>query len=149
MLLAVDLDEYFIDVEGITVALVLSLQSSSVYRSEFDTPQPDGFIADSDASFCQEIFDITVAEIESIVEPNCVADDVWGRLGAEIGGAYMYSCWDCLPDEFKLTAPKNFLRVANSDATVDQQCGTRDKTGRGQNQAQGGMCHFFRISIAS
>jgi hypothetical protein len=78
MLPPVEFHEYFIDVEGITVALVLSLQSSSVYRSEFDTPQPDGFIADSDASFCQEIFDITVAEIESIVEPNCVADDVWG-----------------------------------------------------------------------
>ena len=42
MLLAVDPDEDFVDVEGITVASVLPFQSSSVKRTEFDTPEPDG-----------------------------------------------------------------------------------------------------------
>ena len=36
-----------------------------------------GYVADSDTSFSEQIFDISVAEIESIVQPNYVADDVW------------------------------------------------------------------------
>ena len=38
MLLAVDLYEDFIDVEGIAVTAMLPFQSSSVYSAEFDTP---------------------------------------------------------------------------------------------------------------
>jgi hypothetical protein len=46
MLLAVDLlvrhpGEDFIDEEGITVSAMLSLQSSSVYSSKFDAPEPN------------------------------------------------------------------------------------------------------------
>jgi hypothetical protein len=55
---------------------MLSLQSSGVEGAKFDAPQPDGLIADSDASLGEEVFNISVTEIESIVEPNCVADDV-------------------------------------------------------------------------
>jgi hypothetical protein len=50
MLIAVDFHEAFIDEEGITIATVLTLQSSSVDNSEFDTPQPDSFIADCNSS---------------------------------------------------------------------------------------------------
>jgi hypothetical protein len=38
VLLAIDFDEYFVDVEGIAVASVLSLESSSIQSSELDTP---------------------------------------------------------------------------------------------------------------
>lgn len=38
MLFAVDLDKYFIDVKGVTVASVLSLQPSGVFRPKLDTP---------------------------------------------------------------------------------------------------------------
>ena len=34
------------------------------------------YAADSDTSLGQSIFDITVAQIEWIVEPDCVGDDV-------------------------------------------------------------------------
>ena len=34
-------------------------------------------MADVDTSFNEEIFYIAVAEIESVVQPDCVADDVW------------------------------------------------------------------------
>ncbi len=41
MLLAIDLDEDFIDVEGISVASVLPFQPSGINGSEFDTePAP-------------------------------------------------------------------------------------------------------------
>jgi len=50
MLLAIDFDEDFINEEGIAIAAVLTLQSSSVYSSELDTPEPDRFSTDGDAS---------------------------------------------------------------------------------------------------
>ena len=53
MLLAVDLHEYFVDEEGIAVAAVFSLQSSSIQSAEFDAPETDRFSADSDASFSE------------------------------------------------------------------------------------------------
>ena len=46
--------------------------------------------ADGDASFSQKIFDISVAEIEAIVEPDSVGDDIWQG----IGGVCRYSSAD-------------------------------------------------------
>ena len=77
MLLAVDLDEDLVDVEGIAVPPVFSFQSSSVYGSKFNAPEPDALVADCDSTFGQKVFDIPVAEIESIVEPNYVGNDIW------------------------------------------------------------------------
>jgi hypothetical protein len=51
MLLSIDLHEDFIDEEGVTVPSMLSLQSPSVYSSELDAPEPDGLVADCDATF--------------------------------------------------------------------------------------------------
>ena len=76
MLLAIDLYEDYIDVESVTVASMFSLQSSSVYSSEFDAPEADRFAADSDTAFSEKIFDISVAEIEAEVQPDGVADDI-------------------------------------------------------------------------
>lgn len=61
MLYAIYLDEYFVDEKGITVAAVLSLQSTSVQCAEFDAPEPDGLSTNGDSSLREEIFDITVA----------------------------------------------------------------------------------------
>jgi hypothetical protein len=41
MLLAIDLDEDFIDVEGIAAALMLSFQTAGIDGSELDTPESD------------------------------------------------------------------------------------------------------------
>ena len=77
MVFAINLYEDFIDVEGVTVASVFSLQSSGVESSEFNAPEPDRFSGYGDTPFGQEIFDIAVTQVEAIVEPNCVADDIW------------------------------------------------------------------------
>ncbi|MFT6958906.1 MAG: hypothetical protein ACJAYC_003930, partial [Halieaceae bacterium] len=63
-------------VEGITVASVLSLESTGIDGTEFDTPEPDSFATDSDTTLSQEIFYISMAEIEAIVQPDSVTDDV-------------------------------------------------------------------------
>ena len=51
MLLTVDFDEDFIDVESVTVSSVFSFQSTSINSAKFDTPKTDCFTADSDSSF--------------------------------------------------------------------------------------------------
>jgi hypothetical protein len=38
MLLAIDLDEDFIDIEGIAIASVISLQAASIDGTELDAP---------------------------------------------------------------------------------------------------------------
>ena len=68
--------EDFIDVECVTVASVFTLQSAGINGSELDAPKADSFAADCDATFSEEIFDIAVAEIEAVVEPDGVTDDV-------------------------------------------------------------------------
>jgi hypothetical protein len=77
MLLAVDLDEDFIDVERVTIASVFSLQPTSINSPEFDTPETDCFTADSDSSFGKEVFNIAMAQVETIVELDSVRNDVW------------------------------------------------------------------------
>ena len=76
---AVYLDEDFVDVKDIAVASMLSFQAASVDGAEFDAPQTDSFTADGDASLGKQIFDITVAEIEAIVEPDSVRNDIGGN----------------------------------------------------------------------
>ena len=66
--------EHFIDVEGIPEASVLPFQSPSVQRAEFDAPKANRFTSDNNAALCQEIFYVTVTEIEAIVEPGGVTD---------------------------------------------------------------------------
>ena len=58
---------------------MFAIQSTSVQCTEFDAPQADRFTADSYTSLRQDIFDISIAEIEAIVEPDGIADDVWGE----------------------------------------------------------------------
>ena len=85
MLLAVDLDQYFIDVEGITVSAMSAFQSSGIERAELDTPQTDRFPSHDDPTFSQEIFDIPVAQVEAILEPDSVGNDTRRESVAFVG----------------------------------------------------------------
>jgi hypothetical protein len=55
---------------------MLLFQAASIDCSEFDAPQTDGFTADGDPSFSQQVFDVAVTQIEAIVEPDGVGNDV-------------------------------------------------------------------------
>ncbi|MFT6958322.1 MAG: hypothetical protein ACJAYC_003339 [Halieaceae bacterium] len=76
MLLAIGLHKDFINVEGIAIASVLSFQSGRIDRAKLDAPETDCLSADGDASFSEEIFDITVAAIEPVVEPDFIGNNV-------------------------------------------------------------------------
>jgi hypothetical protein len=64
-----------ITLKGIAIAPVLSLQSVRINSSEFDAPQANRFSGYRDPTLGQELFDITMAEVESIVQSHGVADD--------------------------------------------------------------------------
>ena len=76
MLLAIDFDKDFIDEKGVTVTSMLSFQSTGINSTELDTPEADGFATDCDASLSEKVFYISVAEIEPIVEPDGIRNDV-------------------------------------------------------------------------
>jgi hypothetical protein len=67
VLLTVDPDKDFVNVEGVAVASVLPLQSPSVECPEVDAPKADCFSADGDASLGKQILNISMAQIEAIV----------------------------------------------------------------------------------
>jgi hypothetical protein len=85
VLLAIDSDEYFIDLKGIAIAPVLLLQSAGINGTEFDAPQANRFSADGDASFGEQVFYISVAEVEAIIEPHGIGNDIWRGSMALIG----------------------------------------------------------------
>lgn len=69
---------------------MLSFQTPSVYSSEFDAPQLDGFVAYSDAALSQKGFNEwsgtpAVAKSESVVEPDSVGKDIGGGRLAGVG----------------------------------------------------------------
>jgi hypothetical protein len=59
--LAIDLHKDLIDVECIAVTTMSPFESKSVSSTKLNTPESDGFVADRDSSFCEQIFNITVA----------------------------------------------------------------------------------------
>ena len=60
VLLAVYLYEDFIDVERVAIASVFTFESSSVYSTEFDTPEAERFSGYGDAPFGEDMFNITM-----------------------------------------------------------------------------------------
>src|SRR4051812_4962352 len=53
-----------------------STELLGVSRAELPTPQTDGFVADLDAALREQLFDVTMAQVEPEVQPDGVADDL-------------------------------------------------------------------------
>ena len=85
MLLAVYLHEYFIDVESVTVSTMSTFQSSGIERAELDTPQTDCFAADGNTSLGEKIFNIAMAQVEALVEPDSIRNDIRRESVAFVG----------------------------------------------------------------
>jgi hypothetical protein len=51
------------------------LSVSRDYRSEFQHPTPDGFIADTEPPLGEEFLDVAIAQREAQVDPDRVLDD--------------------------------------------------------------------------
>jgi len=79
-----DGDEEFIDVPDVTQSSLFPTQSSGVGRSEFLTPVSDRFVGDDDSSLGEQVFYVSKAQGEPMVEPNSVADDFRRKAAASI-----------------------------------------------------------------
>jgi hypothetical protein len=76
VLFAVDLHDDFVNEESVAaVASMPPPKLLSVSGSKLDIPEPDGLVADSDASFTQEACDVAVAQVESVVQQDGIADN--------------------------------------------------------------------------
>src|SRR5262245_43834431 len=75
MALAIDRKEHLIQVPLVARLRTPSSQPIGVVLPKLPTPFADGFVGHRDATFEQELFHVAVAQGESLVEPDSVADD--------------------------------------------------------------------------
>ncbi len=74
-LLAANLHEDFINEKCIAETLVTTLQSRRIPGSKLFTPQANRLIAHLNTSFSQQIFDISMTEIKSMIQPNRILNN--------------------------------------------------------------------------
>ena len=60
-------------------ASMTSFQSSSLYRSEFDSPEAGDLSTEDNLSFSEQILDISMTLVESEAQPDRVTNDVRWR----------------------------------------------------------------------
>ena len=76
MLLAPDLHEDLIKLEGIAEASVFSLEPPGVLGTEFDAPYTDRPMADGNPALGQQILYVAGTQVELMVEPDGVPNDL-------------------------------------------------------------------------
>ncbi len=74
----------YIDVPDVAESSPFPTQSSGVGRSEFLTPVSDRFIGDKDSSLREQVFCVSKAQGEPMVQPNGVTDDFRWKAVASI-----------------------------------------------------------------
>jgi hypothetical protein len=91
LLLAVDSDEQFIQIPDVAKATLFPLQPLCIAGSEFSAPLSDRFERDNDSTFGQEIFDITEAHTETMIDPHGIADDFrWESVSTVAGSGGLH-----------------------------------------------------------
>jgi hypothetical protein len=75
LLLAVDSNEDLVQVP-VTEPTLTPLQFPRIARTELQTPAPDRLIRHDDSPFGQKILDISEAQAEAMVRPDCIANDL-------------------------------------------------------------------------
>ena len=81
--LALDRHEELVQVPCVAQATFSPLELSCVLRTKLPRPLSDGLVGDDDAALNQEVFDISEAQTEAVIEPDCVADDLaWKSVSA-------------------------------------------------------------------
>jgi hypothetical protein len=60
-----------------SAALVFPFQALGIFGAKLDAPEADGFIADGDTAFSEKVLDISMVQVETIIKPDGIANDVW------------------------------------------------------------------------
>tara|TARA_R110001592_G_scaffold137094_1_gene354762 strand:- start:132 stop:542 length:411 start_codon:yes stop_codon:yes gene_type:complete len=75
VLLSVYPDEHLVEIKRIAEADMPALKLASVFGSKLDEPKTDRLITDRDTLLCQQVLDITKAQVETVVDPYRITDD--------------------------------------------------------------------------
>jgi hypothetical protein len=70
-----DRDENLVDEERVAEPRMTALESPRKQRAELVAPEPHRLVGRFDPSLGKQIFDVAVAEVEAMVEPDRVLDD--------------------------------------------------------------------------
>jgi len=81
-----DRDEDFVEMPRVAQTALPPLDSPGVFRAELGAPLTDGFIRDRYAALSKEIFNISKAHAEAVVEPDAVADDFRRKSISPVAG---------------------------------------------------------------
>jgi hypothetical protein len=73
--LTTDVDEKFVNIPNVTQATLFPSKYSSVCRAELEAPVANGFVGDKDSSLCEQVFYVSKAQGEPMVQSNGVNDD--------------------------------------------------------------------------
>lgn len=87
LLLAVDSDEQFVQIPDVAEATLFRLQTLCIAGSEFSAPLADRFERDDDSAFGQQIFNITEAHTETVIDPHGIADDFRRESVSAVAGS--------------------------------------------------------------
>lgn len=82
MLLTLNLDKDIVDKECIALTRMSAPKSLGIFRTKLYTPKTNRLVTDGDTSLGEQIFDITIAEVKSMVQPDRIADGIGGKLVA-------------------------------------------------------------------
>ena len=86
LLATLDSDEHLVEMPGVSHPTAPAPQLPDVDRTEPLAPRPNRLVGDRHASLREEIFGIAEAEVEPMVEPDRVADDVGRESISVIAG---------------------------------------------------------------
>ena len=99
MLFPLNLNEHLINEEGVTISLMLPSQSLGIYRSKLITPKADSLITDLDAPLGHQVFDVAVTQVETMVQPHGILNDLGWESVALI---HFGLCHEIDPDRLAL-----------------------------------------------
>src|SRR5918998_883927 len=85
MLLAIDLEKHFVTVPLVARLRTPPTQLLGELLAKFATPLAHRFVGDDHAPCSQELFDITIAEVEAMIEPNRMSDNFLGKPKTFVG----------------------------------------------------------------
>jgi hypothetical protein len=89
--LTLDSHEQFIQVPRVAQATLPSPESPGVFNTKLPTPLSDRLVGYSNPPLCQEVFHISEAQAEAVVEPDSVADDIKAETGIRDSWARWFS----------------------------------------------------------
>ena len=94
-----------------------ALKTFGKFWAEFVDPESNSFVTDANVALRQQVFDISNAEIESVIEPNGVLNDRWREPMSFVDVLHA----DMLPED-RLTCqyPEQFLQRWSEANTIQQ-----------------------------